>query len=328
MKTKALPMLPHLKLTNLIYIIAFFTMQLQAQSNSHINRNELLNNNWPPIDAEWYYEIRPQPNCFPCLVSYQNLSIVGDTIIQSKNCKILQRLNAFELCENMGTDSEFIYQTNDTLYWYNSSTENFTILYDFSAEVGDSWEIYANNCSFTVTVDLIDSLFISNKFRKVLHISDVYNYFTGKIIENIGHTKAFFPKDIFWECIGVGCDSDIIDTLRCYLQSDTLVYKWNVDPCDTSYLITGVRDIETVEISTFPNPTNDFIYLNITNDALIGFEPIYYRLLNLNGQIVKTSEVSNHKRINISNLVSGIYFFQLYDEKTNFIFSNHKILKL
>lgn len=330
----------HLKLAAIIYIVAFSLSQLYAQTNKEnsiipvpaLDRDkdviESSYHNWPSIDAEWYYEVRPMVNCVPCVISYQSFGIVGDTLIQSKNCAILQRFNSLALCESLGSDYEFIYQSNDTVFWYNATIEEFTILYDFSAMVGDSWEILVHNCSFTVSVDLVDSLFIANRYYKVFHVSDDNNYFTGNIIENIGHTTAFFPKEIYWECQGLGCDSDIIDGLRCYIQSDTLIYKWSDEPCDTTYLITGIQHIEENEFSLFPNPANDFIYLNLPDNLLTDAVPLYYRIINSKGHLVTTADISGVKRVNIGALDSGIYIFQLYDKKSNLNISNHKILKL
>lgn len=284
-------------------------------------------NTWPSENAEWYYEIQPMGGCFPCYVSFQNLKTQGDTIIQSKNCRILQRLNSLSICDNMGSVNEFIYQSNDTVFWYNKTLEEFTILYNFKANAGDSWEIFVNNCSFIVDVEEIDSVQLNGSYYNRLHISDENDYFTGTIIANIGHTTSFFPRNIFWECEGFGCDSDFIDGLRCYMQNDTLIYKRNTDECDTSYLITGIQKPIAKRFIVYPIPTGDYLNIN-TLDSFNNSNSVYYNLLNTKGQIVKRAKLTNSTRIYVGNLIPGIYLFQLIDETSTLLFENIKIIKL
>lgn len=280
------------------------------------------------VGSEWYYEMQPMGGCIPCVVSFQNLRITGDTTIQSKNCRVLKRLNAPNICDNMGATYEFIYLNNDTLFWYNKTIKNFTILYDFSADVGDSWEIFVNSCSFMVHVYEVDSVLIYDKYHKKIHIRDDNGYFTGSIIENIGHTKSFFPRNIYWECEGLGCDSDFIDGLRCSLQSDTLIYKWKPEPCDTTYLITKVKKNAYANgFMLYPNPAFDYLEISLPIDLFNSSDPFYYHLLNAQGQLVKKARVTIDYKINVGDLARGIYFFQLYDETSNVLIYNLKIMK-
>jgi hypothetical protein len=209
----------------ILMIILMFPMMANGQNNA-----PLINEK-----SEWYYDVHPFIGCFPCLIQFQNIKIIGDTIIQTKNCFILEKYSPGKICDDMGSSREYLYQEEQTIYWYNKYIDEFTILYDFAAIKGESWQIKVSNCSFTVQVDSISTITIDGFDRKVLHVSDERNYFTGSIIEQIGHTTSMFPKDIFYSCDDVACDSDFINGLRCYLDNGEIRYKKGEAECDSVY---------------------------------------------------------------------------------------------
>jgi len=298
----------------LILLFAIVVIKLSGQTN---------NDSWPPLNAEWYYELQPLGGSFPSIVSYQYTKIVGDTILLTKKCMILQRINAINICESMGREYEYLYENSDTVFWYNQDIKNFTVLYNFAAKAGDTWELSVRNCSFTVRVDSVSAVNLNNKSHKVLYVSDIENYFTGKIIEGVGHTKSFFPKDSYWYCHGIACDSDVIDGIRCFLQNDTLVFHLDSTPCDTTYQIfTNLIDNHiTNAISIYPNPVKDILRIVFNNNDYTGKDELFYHLYKSNGQIVKEGVLSNSRSIFVGDLLSGLYNFELYSKLVHkFIF--------
>ena len=317
--------------------ILFFQFAVQAQKyvpipsdlldyqHNHANEKTKIKS-WPPDSAEWYYEVQSLFGCYPCYISYQNSKIVGDTIILSKECKILQKYNASEICDNMGNITEFIYEENNKVYWYNRILEHFTLLYDFSAKSGDSWEIFVNSCSLIVNIDSISSLFINNQDYRVQHVSDENHYFTGDIIENIGHTTSMFPKDIYWVCQGVGCDSDFINGLRCYLINDIIVYKKDENPCDTTYQIfISIKENKCNSISFYPNPLRETLNIDIKNSGELYSDELYYNLFNSTGTMIKGGLLPKSKSLNLSGLKPGLYSIHLLLD--NKIIHKQKIIK-
>ena len=287
-------------------------------------------NTWPVLNTEWYYEVQPLGGIFPRIVSYQYTKIIGDTMLQSKKCRILKRFNKLNICESMGREYEYLYENSDTVYWYNQDLKDFTILYNFAAEAGDTWEISVRNCSFTVSVDSVNTVVLNSKNHKVLYVSDADNYFTGKIIEGIGHTKSFFPKDIYWYCRGVACDSDVIDVIRCFLQNNTLVFHLDSTPCDTTYQIFAdlIDNQLTKIINIYPNPVKEIISFVFTNNSYPGEDVLFYRLYNINGQIVKEGMLSDRNSIFVGDLLSGIYNIELYSKILHKFHFTQKIIKL
>lgn len=319
-----------LVLLMLLTLIKGFCQSQSSLEDKKVSIHDAPTNSWPPLNAEWYYELQPLGGSYPSIVSFQYTKIVGDTILQTKNCMILQKINPINICESMGRKYEYIYESNDTVFWYNQDLNSFTILYNFASEAGDTWEISVRDCTFIVNVDSVNTMVLNNKNHKVLYVSDLDNYFTGKIIEGVGHTKSFFPKDIYWYCHGVYCDSDIIDGIRCFLQGDTLVFHSDSTPCDTTYqLFTDLTDNQiTKKINVYPNPVKDILTIVFTNNTFSGKNALCYRLYNFKGQIVKEGLLSDNNSIHVGDLLSGLYNIQLYSKILHKFYFTQKIIKL
>jgi hypothetical protein len=75
---------------------------------------------------------------------------------------------------------------------------------------------------------------------------------------------------------------------------------------------TGINEFNESAIKLYPNPVNDFININTTDN---NFQIQYATIFNLNGEILKSNLVENNysTRINIDNLQSGIYFLKIED---------------
>lgn len=84
---------------------------------------------------------------------------------------------------------------------------------------------------------------------------------------------------------------------------ETIVYKLMPD----GSVYTGNVKIENTKqkIIAYPNPTSD--YLNITSDNDL---PVTCELLNLQGQPILKSSFNKHHKIDVSNIVSGVYLIK------------------
>lgn len=81
------------------------------------------------------------------------------------------------------------------------------------------------------------------------------------------------------------------------------IVNWLVPGFDDLYISsngTSTDDIETTTLSAFPNPANSTLYFT---SALSGEVEIY----NLNGRLVQSLTVSGDKKIDISQLETGLY---------------------
>ena len=75
--------------------------------------------------------------------------------------------------------------------------------------------------------------------------------------------------------------------------------------------------LQNSNISIFPNPANDIVYVK-------GFNPTLIRIVNMYGQTVKYAQSSNS--IEVSELPAGIYFVQLYNTN-GVVVDNQRLLK-
>lgn len=249
-----------------------------------------------PRGTEWYYEIKHQNGD----ITYQHLEYTADTAINSKRVKIITETNTM-YDKSTWTDYEYIYEDGDWIYWWNKDLEDFTLLYDFGAEVGDEWEINGGWYTITVHVDGVEEMTIQGETYRVLHVTDPnYQLFTGDIICGIGHQKSFFPET------PMAKDYEV-DGLRCYWQDGELVLTMGEEDCDAVYYeIHGVEEGDDKGFVIYPNPSNGIITVETQG---ITSQQQEYRITNLLGQTVKSGYITtDHQQIDIHDLTEGMYF--------------------
>jgi hypothetical protein len=87
-----------------------------------------------------------------------------------------------------------------------------------------------------------------------------------------------------------------------------------IDTCIT----TGLLQFQKNSINIYPNPSSRVIYID-------GVDCCYVRILNLRGQLVcSKKELSYPNKIDISDLLPGIYFVKIKSNQNIFI---RKIIK-
>jgi hypothetical protein len=87
----------------------------------------------------------------------------------------------------------------------------------------------------------------------------------------------------------------------------------------------GLADVSTpYSITVFPNPSADFIHLQIEGD---GAEMLNYQLLDFNGRVLQFRKITDPiQPINLSDLAQAAYFLNVIDQR-NRIVSSFKIIK-
>lgn len=90
--------------------------------------------------------------------------------------------------------------------------------------------------------------------------------------------------------------------------------KWMLMDVTSVKNTTGMEDIPTVTAAVFPNPAKDLLYIRLDDQAGIGN---YTFLLNdVHGSLVKKNLLSgNSSTISVSDLPSGIFFWQIISDK-------------
>lgn len=259
------------------------------------------------VGDEWYYEITNANG----VVSYQHLVHENDSTINDDKVKVIVKTNTLYDLRVDETTHEYIYEENNKVYWWNKTQHEFTVLYDFGANVGDEWTITAGNNSVTVHVDEVGYLVKDARWFKAMIISDENDIFSGTVVCGIGHLTSFFPEKL----MDNRGDFDV-EGIRCYWNDDIIIYKVDDTDCDAVYeqWHLGIEET-TVEngFDIYPNPANGIIYVksdDVNSD---------YQIVNILGETVISDEITSKiQQIDISNL-DGIYLIRIHNKTMKII---------
>jgi len=90
-------------------------------------------------------------------------------------------------------------------------------------------------------------------------------------------------------------------------------------------VVTGIEEALniTLQSSVYPNPASDFVKLKIENYEI---ENLSYQLYGNNGSLLQDNKIKDSEtRIDMSNLVSAIYFLKVIENKK--VVKTFKIIK-
>ena len=180
-----------------------------------------------PQGAEWYFNVS---SFMGSPISYYHMEVLGDTIIQGHQCSVISR----QFLGGNG-DEQYVYEDNRKVYWYNQTLGRFTILYDFDAEVGESWTCEIDSCAYEVTVTELtyyEGSGHNHQFRaqRVSYDGELGYFGGGTIIDGIGEISGLFPYP--YACVGDIYDGQYPDWLRCYLVDGEMVLHLGAYDCD------------------------------------------------------------------------------------------------
>ena len=269
----------------------------------------------PPSYPEWYYEIQNEDGS----ITYQYMYQAGDTIINDEPTHILVKINTlYDKGLREEVTHEYVFELNGKLYWWNKRSRLFTVLYDYEAEVGDSWNIFVGTGILTMHVDAVEEIEYEGRTYRMLRVSDPEDLFSGNIVCGIGHLTSFFPERLMDNRDGIR-----VEGMRCYWTEGELVFKYGDEDCDAVY--SEVHGIEEDGPSTgsgaltvYPNPTNGVLFVQTLRATSLPAET--YRITNLMGQTLLAGQITNeNQQINVSALTQGMYFITIAGETRKFV---------
>ena len=271
-----------------------------------------------PAGSEWYYEIQNENGS----ITYQYLYQAGDTVVQDEPTHILVRINTlYDKDVHTDVTHEYVYERDGKLYWWNKTLEEFTVLYDFNAQVGDVWEIKVGTESLMMHVDAVEEIEYEGRTYRMLHVSDPDDLFSGNIVCGIGHLTSFFPERLMNNGDGIR-----VEGLRCYWVENELVFKIGDEDCDAVYSeVHGVEEDGPSTPSTgsgaltvYPNPTDGVLFVQTLRATSLHTQ--MYRITNLMGQTVLSGSITAEtQQIDVSNLPKGMYFISIGSETRKFV---------
>jgi hypothetical protein len=264
---------------------------------------------------EWYYEIENENGT----ITYQYMYQAGDTIINDEPTHILVKINTlYDKDLHQDVMHEYVYERDGKVYWWNKTLEEFTVLYDFGAQEGDSWTIKVGTETLIMYVNSVETVEYEGKTYRMLHVSDADDYFSGDIVCGIGHLTSFFPERLMDNGDGVR-----VDGLRCYWVEDALVFKLGDEDCDAVYSeVHGVEEdgpsTGSGTLAVYPNPTNGVLFVETQNFASLPAQT--YCISNLTGQTVLSARITAEtQQIDVSGLPKGMYFIRIGGETRKFV---------
>ena len=272
--------------------------------------------------SEWYYEIENENGS----ITYQYMYQAGDTVVQDEPTHILVKINTlYDKGLRDEVTHEYVYVRDGKVYWWNKTLEEFTVLYDFGAEEGDSWTIKVGTESLIMHVDAVETVEYEGKTYRMLRVSDADDIFSGDIVCGIGHLTSFFPERLMDNRDGIR-----VEGLRCYWIEDELVFNpEGEEECDAIYSeVHGIEEDGPSTPSTgsgtagafavYPNPTNGVLFVETVCTPSLPDQT--YRITNLMGQTVLSGNINaDNQQINVSSLPQGMYFITFAGETRKFV---------
>lgn len=303
-----------IRLTTIIFLLSITSLGAQV---------------WCPPGATWQFDFFQFS-----AEGYVEVKYVGDSVVGGKTCKVLRKTEYYYdwVPQKYGSwiiGREYTYLDSNIVYIWRLG--KFWKLYDFGALVGESWIIpgpYGGSqfCDSTgsVGVDSISTITIDTFNLNYLRISPNDTNMQGvrlggTLVERIGCITGY----MFPERYCIPHDGEEAGNFRCYTDSLFGLYQVSSNPCD---FIIGIDQsiLKQSAVQLYPNPTSDFITIEIDAPLIGSYELKLYSLL---GQEVMNIKLEQLKiKIDISVLDQGIYFLKIENEQN--IISKRKIIKL
>ena len=232
---------------------------------------------------------------YPWDTTYSTLTykFFGDTTIDSHTYLKLYESNE----ENPTNWNLWCYMRDDNKkIWYRRDSDDDEILmYDFTANQGDTLSVGLQAPYEPLIVDSIGVVEINDTERIIYYLSN-YEY-SETWIDGIGSNKG-----ICWS--GSALIVGGWYRFLCMSENGELIYmNPNYESC---YLITEINEIKNPIIQIYPNPSKEFIRIENNQNAEIKS----ITLININGQITKQFD-SKKTYLDISEITSGLYILKI-----------------
>lgn len=271
-----------------------------------------------PAGAEWNYNYGPDIGGGIAVIT---LKYTGDEMVQSKMCKRLDVFttrayvwNPSDTTSGQSVNPYYLYENGDTVFFFNELDSNFYVLYNFDAQVGDSWKFPARECDSLVTIQVVskDMVVINNDSLRSMEVVIRQNYSpldprtsidTQRIIEKLGVLDRYFMLEHNLDCV---TDLTIPGPLLCYKNDSFPTYQLN-DSIPCNYRFVSVEPKEDLSFNIYPNPANNSLFIQSQ-------ESVQLEIYSCLGVLVENSSMkSGTRKIDISQYMEGVYYYSISD---------------
>jgi len=258
----------------------------------------------------------------------------GETTVNGKTCRIIRREALTGSVSNSALYSPlFVYNSDDTVFFYNSRFNSFTPLFIFNVHDGDTIRIpepgqaiYTAD-TFVYRVDSVRMVQYDTSLLKTVFTTSIdpdiwdskmaYSSYKGRYIEKIGGLERGIYPECEWCPIMDARDWRFMRHLWCYSDPTTSI-KLIAGECDPPVSVTNTEMGTTV--IAWPNPASDFLHIEAPVNGTVV-------LLSPDGRTPLCLPVNaGETKVDISSLWPGIYILRITtssDTRTKRIYVMH-----
>lgn len=294
---------------------------------------------WIDSGAVWHYNFSNVG--LSCFSKYQ---YVEDTIIQNKNCqKIVGSYYEFgydqyHILRQLGhgnLKSQYTYISGDTVFLWNDFENRFFTLFNFGAQVGDSWitttqpnpnyqvDPNTDNDSSRIIVTATGNIQINSHNYRYIKIEPTYGSpygMKGTYVERFGNIDSF--PDAFHTLFPGTYDYTNSLTVewnqysfKCFEDKSFSLYNPSNQDCEYYLSIVGTKELQKNKyVKYYPNPSNGEFTIESTSN-----EQLSVTIYDSFGRLLRSLEVAPMEslKVDISENNSGIYFLRIQDVNDN-----------
>ncbi len=283
---------------------------------------------WVKPGATWHYSYYGVLS-----YGYEKFEYTKDTLLKGIVCQKIERSFEGFTGESISGNCMYTYDppieyaytyvSGDTVFYFEKNdyirNNDFYVLYNFGASVGDSWIISIDtinsivDTSWVVVTETGTVEINQTSYRFITIESDQANQIIirGKIVERFGNMSTndqyygfLFPRRSYTYAPH--------GYLRCFEDSEFTLYNVSGMDCDfTSGVM--IDDLTNANLKIYPNPTTGIINFEtpIPENSNIS-------IYNIQGKLVRSVSISEFtSNFNVSDLNNGIYFIKIYNDKMN-----------
>lgn len=296
---------------------------------------------WCPPGATWYYKEYNGVTATDGIIKFQ---YVRDTLINSITAKLItgtfsgKKTGAYPYpsATIYNYASYITYEANKVVYLHSNG--NFDTVVNYNATIGDKWRCLSKNnaCGLRRHLTVTDTghVLVNGLFLKTLVMTDTNKTFatpkthTALALERVYNFTGTYAEDVLFRiyCDAYetgGVDHSLI-TFLCYFDDTFLPYSNSSRACN----ITGQGSISqsVSELFVHPNPVNNHLRLLIPELMNTSFDITLTNNLGQKINVDLPKFISREEmEINLSNIASGIYFIQIFDQ--NKLIAKTKVIK-
>lgn len=305
----------------IIFILSFLYLNVKGQV-------------WIDEGAVWHYELTTIGHSG--IIKYE---YTKDTLIDGQNCQVITgtqysigftQQGISYLISESNISPQYTYASGDTVFYWNHNEEKFFVLYNFGAEVGDTW-IIANEppsngwsidpetdneyseieviATGTIEINSEEYRYIEVKptYGSLLGFEGIYVERFGNAEETISEYHRLFPNTYDYTHGASGLAIEWYRTrLNCYQDNSFPKYS-PIDLEDCEYLLTtlGMESLDLDELKYYPTPSTDIF--TIENPYP---ETLFVDIYDAQGSLVDKTEINSLDKaeIDLSNYKNGLYF--------------------